>query len=101
MVFSLLVSVYAFFLTRFIIPFAGEKLKNKLNGVDLGKFPRQNAIPQSLGLISGTGFLISLIFTQTFFPFLSNLDLRRKYDSIMLSVCFSVLLGLADDVVDI
>jgi len=105
------------------IPHAAVKLGVKLNGVDLGKrarpsscmshadqwgderantraraskVPREPPIPQSLGLVSGSAFLIALILTQVAHP-----DSKSKYDSMMLCVCFSILLGLADDVMDI
>lgn len=94
---SLVLSLGAFGVTRRVIPLAGEKLKPKLNGVDLGKLPRQPPIPQSLGLISGTSFLTLLVLLQC----VADGGLKPKYDSLMLSVCFSVLLGLADDVMDI
>lgn len=99
---SLCVSVLVYWATVQMIPLVGKKLINKLNGVDLGKLPRQPPIPQSLGLISGTGFMVALIMTETLMPLITDKFLfRPKYDSIMLSICFSVLLGFADDVMDI
>jgi UDP-N-acetylglucosamine--dolichyl-phosphate N-acetylglucosaminephosphotransferase len=101
---SVLLSYAAFTVTKSIIPFAGEKLVSKLNGVDLGKLPRQPPIPQSLGIVSGTSFLITIILTETLMPFVSTkfgVSNRQKYDTIMVSICFSVLLGLTDDVMDI
>jgi UDP-N-acetylglucosamine--dolichyl-phosphate N-acetylglucosaminephosphotransferase len=86
---SVVLSVAGFAGAYWLIPLAAAKLAPKLNGVDLGKVP-------SLGLVSGTAFLVVLILTQLLHP-----NSKAKYDSIMLSVCFSVLLGLADDVMDI
>ena len=99
---SIIISVIVYFATVSLIPYAGQKLINKLNGVDLGKLPRQPPIPQSLGLISGTSFLVALILTETLLPLVApKFNLRQRYDSVMLSICFSVLLGFADDVMDI
>ena len=98
--FAAVVSVLAYVSTAWLVPRAGKKLIAKLNGVDLGKLPRQAPIPQSLGLVSGTAFLVCLVLLQ-----LACARLRPAYvdklDALMLSVCFSVLLGLADDVMDI
>jgi UDP-N-acetylglucosamine--dolichyl-phosphate N-acetylglucosaminephosphotransferase len=119
LVFNLFLSILLAYLTAIIIPQAGEKLIHKLSGIDLGKWPRQPAIPQGLGLISGTSFLVILICTQAFISStttssstssssnetdknnVSAENLINKFDTLMLSVCFSILLGLADDVMDI
>lgn len=98
---SIILSILSYLGTRVLVPKVGERLRPKLSGVDLGKYPQEAAIPQSCGLVSGCCFLAALIMQQAYLPMGVDLLWRHRYDSIMLSVCVSVLLGLADDLVDI
>jgi UDP-N-acetylglucosamine--dolichyl-phosphate N-acetylglucosaminephosphotransferase len=94
----------AYQVTRAIVPWAALKLGKKLSGVDQCKFPTRDAIPQSMGLVSGSMFLVSLLMIPFALPTLpptlpSRLD--EKYQILMLSICFAMLLGFADDVMDL
>lgn len=53
----------------------------------------------SLGLVSGTVFMLCIGVLAFFFAKAS--DQVLEYNTALLSVCFAVLLGFADDVMDI
>eukprot|EP01052_Picozoa_sp_SAG31_P038786 SAG31_NODE_5248_length_2651_cov_1.748041_1_plen_379_part_00 len=102
LLFSMLLSVMGYFGTITALPGISEKLKSKLYGVDLGKkfFGGANAgvpIPEGCGIVSGAVFLSCLILTQVFY----HGDKMLEYEAAMLTVCFAMMLGLADDVMDI
>mmetsp|Transcript_8545 Transcript_8545/g.24352 ORF Transcript_8545/g.24352 Transcript_8545/m.24352 type:complete len:480 (-) Transcript_8545:65-1504(-) len=98
------VSVAAFLITLRMIPLVAPKLAPKLHGVDLGKRglggPNDGkALPESLGIVSGTVFMMSIGVLQ--FTFGASNDQLLEYNAALLSICFAVLLGLVDDVIDI
>ena len=53
----------------------------------------------SLGLVSGTVFMLCVGVLQ--FAFAKQTDQVLEYNTILMSVCFAILLGLADDIMDI
>ena len=53
-------------------------------------------VPESLGLVSGVCFVLALVVTQSF-----QKEQSPEYSAAMLSVVFAVLLGFADDVLDL
>lgn len=104
--FSIVVSiVVGFYLTYKIIPYAGAKIIDTLSGVDIGKrglgyIGDGLPIPESMGLISGTLFLVCIIFTQAIYGH-GDPSLLLDYQTALLAICFTMLLGLADDVMDL
>mmetsp|Transcript_12468 Transcript_12468/g.20171 ORF Transcript_12468/g.20171 Transcript_12468/m.20171 type:complete len:458 (+) Transcript_12468:222-1595(+) len=98
------VSIVGYVVTRRMIPLVGPKIVDKLYGVDIGKRGLGGAndgkrIPESLGVVSGTVFMLSVGVMQ--FCFGSQNDQLIEYHTALLSVCFSILLGLMDDIIDI
>lgn len=86
------------------IPLVAEKLVPKLFGVDIGKRglcgPHDGErVPESLGLVSGTVFMLCVGVLQ--FVFAKGSDQVLEYNTALLSVCFAILLGLSDDIMDI
>lgn len=55
--------------------------------------------PESLGVVSGITFLVCIIVGQLIFA--RKPDALATYNAALLSVCFMVLLGFADDVLDL
>mmetsp|Transcript_15787 Transcript_15787/g.30521 ORF Transcript_15787/g.30521 Transcript_15787/m.30521 type:complete len:473 (+) Transcript_15787:239-1657(+) len=99
-----LISVLAFFVTSYMVPLVGEKIKPKLFGVDIGKRglggPHDGErIPESMGIVSAMAFMISIGILQALFASRNNQML--EYNAALLSICFATLLGLVDDVIDL
>ena len=82
-------------------------LKAGLFGVDINKCvdpkdekdPNRKIIPESLGIVPGFVFLGVSIISQIFM----NLTIiqQLEYNAALLSICFMVLLGFSDDVLDL
>lgn len=120
---SIVVTFAGFGLTLYGIPRTSGKFPKCLQGCDLGKkgTPLENApVPEGLGIISGGCFLVCLILSQLFYAYYGSGDNlgessmgtklmteqhRRErlmeYDAALLSICFGLLLGFVDDVLDI
>eukprot|EP00301_Raphidiophrys_heterophryoidea_P024316 c7845_g1_i2.p1 GENE.c7845_g1_i2~~c7845_g1_i2.p1 ORF type:complete len:401 (+),score=96.99 c7845_g1_i2:23-1204(+) len=97
-------SVSGFILTSALIPSFGDSLmKAGLKGKDLNK-PEKHAkeIPESLGVVVGTVYLMSVILFQAsqafFLPAVHSL---AEYNAALTSICFMIFLGFADDVLDL
>jgi UDP-N-acetylglucosamine--dolichyl-phosphate N-acetylglucosaminephosphotransferase len=90
---------------RMLIPVVAEyTLKKGLSGKDLGKKGTINEsvdVPEALGLVVGTVFLVCAIFSQL--VFVSNRDYTKMmtYNSALFSVCFMIFLGFVDDTLDL
>ena len=82
-------------------------LKAGLFGVDINKCtdpknekdPNRKIIPESLGIVPGFVFLGVTIVSQIFM----NLTILQQleYNAALLSICFMILLGFSDDVLDL
>lgn len=102
------VSVVAYLVTVRIIPrFKDMFVKANLYGIDMSK-NRKEKIPEALGVVTGCVFLITLfIFIPVPFSqsILKNADFPHdefvELVSALLSICCMLLLGFADDVLDL
>ena len=82
-------------------------LKGGLKGIDINKCtnykdpkdPDRKEIPESLGIITGLIFLTVSITSQIFMKLEINEQL--EYNAALLSICFMILLGFSDDVLDL
>ena len=82
-------------------------LKAGLFGVDINKCvdpknekdPNRKIIPESLGIVPGFVFLGVTIISQIFMK-LTILQ-QLEYNAALLSICFMILLGFSDDVLDL
>ena len=82
-------------------------LKANLFGVDINKCanykdvndPDRKIIPESLGIVPGFVFLTVSISSQIFMK-LSILE-QLEFNAALLSICFMILLGFSDDVLDL
>ena len=101
---SCCISVLGYALTSTLIPLiATYTLKRGICGKDLGKkwIPElaDRPVPEALGLVAGTVFIICAIFSQLCFA--STERERMIYNSALFSVCFMVFLGFCDDTLDL
>ena len=82
-------------------------LKAGLFGIDINKCvdpknekdPNRKIIPESLGIVPGFVFLGASITSQLFMK-LTILQ-QLEYNAALLSICFMILLGFSDDVLDL
>ena len=82
-------------------------LKAGLFGIDINKCvdpkdekdPNRKIIPESLGIVPGFVFLGVTIISQIFMK-LTILQ-QLEYNAALLSICFMILLGFSDDVLDL
>lgn len=70
----------------------GEK---GLYGRDINK-TKTFIIPEALGLVTGTVYLTCVVLFSPFFP-----QMGEEYNAAMMAICFMILLGFADDVLDL
>ena len=105
---SIIFSIIGFILTYLMIPIFKEMtLKAGLFGVDINKCvdpkdekdPNRKIIPESLGIVPGFVFLGVTIINQIFMK-LTILQ-QLEYNAALLSICFMILLGFSDDVLDL
>lgn len=99
---SLIISVFGYILTDYMVPLVAMKLKPKLYGIDIGKRGLRGLndgekVPESLGLVSSFSLLVCIGLTEVF---TSHKNLN-KYNAALSSICFATLLGLVDDIIDI
>eukprot|EP01117_Protostelium_nocturnum_P009943 TRINITY_DN3542_c0_g1_i1.p1 TRINITY_DN3542_c0_g1~~TRINITY_DN3542_c0_g1_i1.p1 ORF type:complete len:376 (-),score=114.52 TRINITY_DN3542_c0_g1_i1:49-1176(-) len=91
-----LLSVFAFFGTIKFIPIVALLcLNRRLGGRDINK-GTDNMVPESLGIVSGTIYLVCVIMFQPLFG-----SVLGEYNAALLGICFMMLLGFADDVLDL
>ncbi|XVF07163.1 hypothetical protein REPUB_Repub06bG0114900 [Reevesia pubescens] len=97
-------SVAGFFLTQRMIPVASRYvLKRGLFGFDINKkgTPQGTVkVPESLGIVVGIVFLVLAILFQ-YFNFTADSNWLVEYNAALASICFMILLGFVDDVLDI
>ncbi|XP_078434748.1 uncharacterized protein LOC144705795 [Wolffia australiana] len=86
------------------IPVAARYLlKRNLFGYDINKkgTPRGSIkVPESLGIVIGIVFLVVTILFQQF-NFTADSNWLVEYNAALASVCFMILLGFVDDVLDV
>lgn len=101
---TLAASVVCFAVTVLVIPNASTYLLRRgLKGKDLGKrgTPAGDVeIPSALGLVCGVVYMAFIIVTQLVYA-KDSPDALAMYNAALLSICFMVLLGFADDVLDL
>ncbi|KAI3825945.1 hypothetical protein L1987_07711 [Smallanthus sonchifolius] len=97
-------SFAGFFLTLIMIPVASRYvLRRNLFGYDINKRGTPQGlikVPESLGIVVGIVFLVVAILFQ-YFNFTSDSNWLVEYNAALASVCFMILLGFVDDVLDI
>ncbi|BBH07266.1 UDP-glcnac-adolichol phosphate glcnac-1-p-transferase, partial [Prunus dulcis] len=97
-------SLAGFFVTVKMIPVASRYvLKRNLFGYDINKkgTPQGTVkVPESLGIVVGIVFLVLGILFQ-YFNFTADSNWLVEYNAALASICFMVLLGFVDDVLDI
>ncbi|XP_066154332.1 UDP-N-acetylglucosamine--dolichyl-phosphate N-acetylglucosaminephosphotransferase [Euwallacea fornicatus] len=107
LIINILISFLAYFVTQRIIPRLKSKfIKANLFGIDMSK-TTSDKIPESLGVVSGFIFLVVLVLfipvafghslLEKTFPY----DEYVKYIVALLSISCMLLLGFADDVLDV
>lgn len=100
---SLAISMGGFILTDTLIPaIAKYTCRRGLTGKDMGKkgTRRENTdIPEALGIVSGSVFLICAILSQLLFA--TDLQHMVIYNSALFSICFMIFLGFTDDTLDL
>ena len=105
---SLIFALIGFFITyKMTITFMPMTLKSGLKGIDINKCedvhnlkdPNRKEIPESLGIVPATVFLLVTIIFQIFLQ-LDN-EQQLQYNASLLSISFMTFLGFADDVVDL
>ena len=105
---SLIFSFFGFIVTYLMIPvFKEMTLKAGLFGIDINKCvdpkdekdPNRKIIPESLGIVPGFVFLGVTIISQIIMK-LTILQ-QLEYNAALLSICFMILLGFSDDVLDL
>ena len=101
---TLFLSILGYFLTIHLIPIIGQHtLKKGLSGKDLGKKGSKlenHDVPEALGLVSATCFLICAILTQCLFGN-NDTNTMMMYNAALFSVCFMTFLGFCDDTLDL
>ena len=107
-IFSILImSILGFVFTYYMIPpFMIILHKKKIFGVDINKCedirnladPNRKEVPESLGIVPSVVFLVVTILFQSIYL---DKNFTNSYISALLSICFMVLLGFVDDIVDL
>ncbi|KAK6945224.1 Glycosyl transferase, family 4 [Dillenia turbinata] len=99
-----LLSLAGFFVTLFMIPVASRfVLRRNLFGYDINKKGTAQGsikVPESLGIVVGIVFLVLAILFQHF-NFTADSNWLVEYNAALASICFMILLGFVDDVLDI
>ena len=87
--------------------FMEMNLKKGLKGIDINKIedkknlkdPDAKEVPESLGIVPSTVFLVASISSQLFLKL--DINQQLEYNASLLSICFMIFLGFTDDVVDL
>uniref|UniRef100_A0A2P2MEW7 UDP-N-acetylglucosamine--dolichyl-phosphate N-acetylglucosaminephosphotransferase n=1 Tax=Rhizophora mucronata TaxID=61149 RepID=A0A2P2MEW7_RHIMU len=97
-------SLAGFFLTIKMIPVTSKYvLRRNLFGYDINKkgTPQGTVkVPESLGIVVGIVFLVLAILFQ-YFNFTADSNWLVKYNAALACICFMILLGFVDDVLDV
>lgn len=100
---SVVISVLGYLLTNPLITIVAEyTLRKGLSGKDMGKkgsASESKDIPEALGIVSGTVFLICTIVSQL--TFARTPQELVVYNSALFSICFMIFLGFTDDTLDL
>ncbi|CDW76986.1 udp-n-acetylglucosamine--dolichyl-phosphate n-acetylglucosaminephosphotransferase-like [Stylonychia lemnae] len=100
---TLILSILGYTVSYYAIDSFKQNLETKnLFGIDLnkaGKREEKPKVPEALGLIIGIIFLMITIHEQLLLP--TNYKRLVEYNAGLLSICMSILLGFADDVLDL
>ncbi|GFY84730.1 UDP-glcnac-adolichol phosphate glcnac-1-p-transferase [Actinidia rufa] len=103
-VINAVLSSVGFFVTLTMIPVASRYvLRRNLFGYDINKkgTPQGSVkVPESLGIVVGIVFLVFAILFQ-YFNFTSDSNWLVEYNAALASICFMILLGFVDDVLDV
>eukprot|EP00268_Persea_americana_P031973 TRINITY_DN3128_c0_g2_i4.p1 TRINITY_DN3128_c0_g2~~TRINITY_DN3128_c0_g2_i4.p1 ORF type:complete len:466 (-),score=45.23 TRINITY_DN3128_c0_g2_i4:395-1678(-) len=87
-----------------LIPVASRYvLKRNLFGYDINKKGTPQGavkVPESLGIVIGIVYLVVAI-TFQYFNFTSDSNWLVEYNAALVSICFMILLGFIDDVLDV
>ena len=99
-----LVGIATFAITTWMVPTIAVFTERKgLFGKDLGKrfMPslREIRVPEALGIVSAIAFLVAVIGCEVMYA--TTAEDKANYASSMTSICFMVLLGFMDDVLDL
>ncbi|XP_077240165.1 uncharacterized protein LOC143881064 [Tasmannia lanceolata] len=101
---SATMSLGGFFVTVRLIPVASSYLlRRNLFGYDINKkgTPQGSVkVPETLGIVVGIVYLVIAILFQHF-NFTSDSNWLVEYNAALVSVCFMILLGFVDDVLDV
>lgn len=71
-----------------------------MSGKDLNKRDGKQ-IPEGLGLVTGTVFLVFVILFQVLQSFQDRIESLVEYNAALTSICFMLLLGFSDDVLNL
>ncbi|XP_028766638.1 UDP-N-acetylglucosamine--dolichyl-phosphate N-acetylglucosaminephosphotransferase [Neltuma alba] len=97
-------SLAGFFVTVKMIPVASRYvLRRNLFGYDINKKGTDQGtvkVPESLGIVVGIVFLVLAILFQ-YFNFTADSNWLVEYNAALASICFMILLGFVDDVLDV
>lgn len=100
---SFAISVGGFYLVNCLVPIVAEYThKRGLTGKDMGKKGTRREsrdVPEALGIVAGTVFLISAILSQLLFAI--TFQQQMVYNSALFSICFMIFLGFTDDTLDL
>ncbi|MCO5562630.1 hypothetical protein L7F22_016258 [Adiantum nelumboides] len=90
--------------TVHVIPLASKYvLKRKMFGYDINKKGSAAGlvqVPESMGLVCGVVYLVVMFLFQHFY-FTPDSEWLVEYNAALASICFMILLGFMDDVLDI
>ncbi|KAI5070064.1 hypothetical protein GOP47_0014407 [Adiantum capillus-veneris] len=90
--------------TVYVIPVAAKYvLRRKMFGYDINKKGSPAGllqVPESMGLVSGVVYLVVMFLFQHFY-FTPDSEWLVEYNAALASICFMILLGFMDDVLDI
>jgi len=71
-----------------------------MSGKDMNKRDGR-IIPEGLGIVAGTVYLVAAILFQVFPSFQFNHESLSEYNAALTSICFMLLLGFSDDVMNL
>jgi len=96
LIFLTILSFFGFLFTIRAIPSVSELcLKANLSGIDINK-EGKTPIPECLGIVPATIYLVCVTLFQPLFA-----TTLREYNAALTSICFVILLGFGDDVLDL
>lgn len=102
---TIVTSILSYVATDRLIPIVKEFTKKAgLVGKDINKRGTpagEKDVPESLGIVPGTIFILINMTALTYTRFFFSQELFIEHLSALLSVCFCVFLGFSDDVMDL